>query len=537
MDFEITNPFYADALWLSIAFLFGLLSKRLGLPPLVGFLIGGFVINFSGLKQGGLISVIEPMADIGVMLLLFTIGLKLKLKSLFKKEIWASASIHMLATIVLFSCFFMLVAYTGLQQFTDLTWQSAAMISFALSFSSTVFVVKTLEAHGEFESYHGKIAIGILIIQDIFAVLFIAFSDKKLPSPWVILLPLFLWLLHKILSKILDSLEHGEMVPIFGFFATFIAGALSFSLVDLKPDLGALVIGMMLVNHPRAEELYDRMAEYKDFFLVAFFLNVGLVGLPNVSTLVISGLILPLVLFKGALFLLILSRFDLQPRTVYLSSLTLTNFSEFGLIVGVVGVSIGLMSEDWLVAMALLMSASFVIASPLAKYSHVIFDKFKPTLLKINKHRHTVDEEPKDLIGAKYLVIGMGSIGKLTLDALTEKYGSAALGLDYKDDLVEEMKSEGKNVLWADTTDSVFWDNVKINSLETIYITMSDVSSNLNTLERINQLEHRNFKICSVCHYIDQSNLYIENGVDFVYQFNKYVGQDYVEQAEEFFKK
>lgn len=64
MDFEITNPFYADALWLSIAFLLGLLSKRVGLPPLVGFLIGGFVINFSGLKQGGLISVIEPMADI-----------------------------------------------------------------------------------------------------------------------------------------------------------------------------------------------------------------------------------------------------------------------------------------------------------------------------------------------------------------------------------------------------------------------------------------------------------------------------------------
>lgn len=66
---------------------------------------------------------------------------------------------------------------------------------------------------------------------------------------------------------------------------------------------------------------------------------------------------------------------------------------------------------------------------------------------------------------------------------------------------------------------------------------MSDVSSNLNTLERINQLEHRNFKICSVCHYKDQSNLYTENGVDFVYQFNKYVGQDYVEQAEEFFQK
>lgn len=115
------------------------------------------------------------------MLLLFTIGLKLKLKSLFKKEIWASASIHMLATIILFSCFFMLVAYAGLQQFTDLTWQSAAMISFALSFSSTVFVVKTLEARGEFESYHEKIAIGILISKTFLLSYLLPFQIKNYP--------------------------------------------------------------------------------------------------------------------------------------------------------------------------------------------------------------------------------------------------------------------------------------------------------------------------------------------------------------------
>ena len=528
---ETISPFYADALWLSIAFVCGLAAKRLGLPPLVGFLVGGFIINFSGLSQGQLHSAIAPMADIGVMLLLFTIGLKLKVKSLLNKEIWGTASLHILAVIVLFSSLLMLLSFAGLTQLAQMSWTSAAMISFALSFSSTVFVVKTLEDRGELESFHGKIAIGILIIQDIFAVLFIAFSDKKLPSPWVLALPLMLWILQKVLSKILDQLEHGEMVPVFGFFATFIAGALSFNLVGLKPDLGALIIGMLLVNHPRTEELYSRMVEYKDFFLIAFFLQVGLVGLPSVSSVTIALVILPLVLLKGVLFVMLLSQFGLQPRTAYLGGLALTNFSEFGLIVGLVGVSIGLMDNEWLVVMALLMSTSFVMAAPLNRLSHTLFDTFKPLILKLNRNNTSIDCEPLDFGDAEYLVVGLGSVGLHTFETLNKEHQALVLGLDYKVDLVESLKAHGKNVLWADTTDSELWDNVKTDKLRIVYLTMSDVATNLNILESIHRLTNRDFKICAICHYPDQKEKYLANGVDFVYEFKNYIGQDYVEQT------
>lgn len=528
---DILNPFYADALWLIIAFFCGLAAKRIGLPPLVGFLAGGFIINFSGFHQGHLHSAISEMASIGVMILLFTIGLKLKINSLFKKEIWATASIHMLLIILLFSAFIQFFGYIGIKQFTELSWASAAMISFALSFSSTVFVVKTLESRGEFDSYHGKIAIGILIIQDIFAVLFIAFSDKKLPSPWVLVLPLVLWLLQKILSRILNSLEHGEMMPVFGFFATFIAGALSFSLVGLKPDLGALIIGMLLVNHPRADELYNRMVEYKDFFLIAFFINVGLIGLPDVNTLVITLIILPLVFLKGGLFLWILSRFSLQPRTAYLGALSLTNFSEFGLIVGVIGLNIGLISNDWLVAMALLMSFSFVLAAPINNYSHHIFDRFKPIILKLNKNRSGEDCEPLDLGQAQYLVIGLGSVGRLAFETLVEKYQNKVLGLDYRNDLINELQAKKNNVLWADSTDSELWDNVNTSKLKAIFLTMSDVHTNLNILECLNRIKNKSFHVYALCHYPDQKDLYLSKGVDFVFDFKNYLGKDYVEQA------
>lgn len=528
---DISNPFYIDAIWLSMAFICGLITKRIGLPPLVGFLVAGFLINFSGLQEGNLNSAIESLAEIGVLILLFTIGLKLKVKQLLKPEIWATATVNMVLTILVASGLLTLLTFFGLSLFADLTLQSTLILSFALSFSSTVFVVKTLEARGEFDSFHGKIAIGILVIQDIFAVLFIAFSDKKIPSLWVLALPIFLWLVKWMMGKLLDRMEHGELFSFFGFFATFVVGAFSFSFVGLKADLGALVIGMLLVNHPKADELYNRMAEYKDFFLIAFFINVGLVGLPSIPTITAAIILLPLALFKGFAFLLILSRFAMQPRTAYLSSLALTNFSEFGLIVGVVGFQIGLISSEWMVTLSLLMSFSFVMAAPLNVHSHTIFDRYKNFILKLNKNKNTVDKEPVDFGNAEVLVVGLGSIGKPTYEELSKSHGDRILGLDYNHEVIQDFKAEGYWVDWADTTDSEIWDNVDCSQIKAVFLTISDFNSNVNTLIEINRMKRKPFKIFALSHYPDQAEQYRELGVDFVFEYKENLGKDFVHNS------
>lgn len=528
---ENLNPFYVDALWLSIAFVCGLLAKRIGLPPLVGFLVGGFLINFIGYNEGKLNSTIDAMADVGVMLLLFTIGLKLKVKSLIRPEIWGTATLHMLFTVAVFSLLMLSFSYTGLSLFTELDVTAKLMISFALSFSSTVFVVKTLEERGEMDSYHGKMAIGILIIQDIFAVLFIAFSSGQSPSYWALLLPIWLWILKIILSKLLNLLEQGEMIPVFGFFATFIAGAFTFSLVGMKPDLGALIIGMLLVNHPQANQLYDRMTEYKDFFLIAFFINVGLVGLPSLHTFISALVLLPLILFKGGLFTIILSRFAIKPRTAYLTSLSLSNFSEFGLIVGVVGLQMGLITNEWLVAMALVMSFSFIMASPFNAIAHRLFDKYKHWILKLNKQENCQDSEPKSFGDAKYVVVGMGTIGKPTYERLNEKYPGKVIGLDYDYDKIEMMKQMQLNVQWADTTDSELWDYLNITQIKAVFLTMTDFTSNIHTLEQIQRIQNRQFKIFAIAHYPNQIEKYQTHHADFVFDYKDNLGRDFVENA------
>lgn len=525
------NSIYVDAVWLAIVFLFGLLAERKGLPPLVGFLLGGFFINFVGYQDGNLNNITQAMADIGVMLLLFTIGLKLKMKSLFLKEIWATSFIHMSLLLLVFPWAITLIGYTGLSLFTGLAFKSKLIISFALSFSSTVYVVKVLESQGELASYHGKIAIGILVIQDIIAVIFIAASSQKLPSIWVLALPIWLWILRRILFKLLDWIQHGEMVPLFGFFATFIAGAFSFTLFGLKADLGALIIGMLLVSHPRSDELYDRMISYKDFFLIAFFINVGLIGLPTLNTLAAALVLLPLVLVKGTLFAAILSRFGVKTRTVYLSSLCLTNFSEFGLIIGMVGLKMGLLDESWIITLALLMSFSFLFAAPINQYSHKIFNKFHYLV----RRNHTVaDEVVSDAYQGTdidYLVVGMGRIGKPVFDRVSEQYPGRILGLDFDKDKIQALHKTAYTVEWADTADPEFWEKFNTQNLKAIYLTMSDFQSNLNTLEFIVTITQRDFKIFALTQFSDHAEVYRKKGVDFVFNFQERLGHDFVLNA------
>ena len=201
---------------LAVAFVLGFAARLIGLPPMVGFLVAGFLIHAFGVQSD---PTIQEVADFGVTLLLFTIGLKLKIKGLARPEVWAGASLHILITVAVFGLGLYGLALTGFSIFASLSFETAFMVAFALSFSSTVFAVKVLEDKGEMASLHGRTAIGILIMQDIFAVLFLTISTGKVPSPWAFAL-LGLVLLRPALFYLLDKVGHGELLPLFGLFAT-----------------------------------------------------------------------------------------------------------------------------------------------------------------------------------------------------------------------------------------------------------------------------------------------------------------------------
>ncbi|MEM6645098.1 MAG: cation:proton antiporter, partial [Bacteroidota bacterium] len=360
-----------DAVWIGIAFLLGLAARQVKLPPLVGYLAAGFVLYALNINPG---EIINNFADLGVTLLLFTIGLKLRVDTLLRPQVWGVAFTHMGLITLLIGGGLLVLALTSLPLLTGLDLTTALLIGFALSYSSTVFAVKVLEDKGELDSIYGRTAIGILIMQDIVAVVFLAISAGKVPSSWALLLFLALVPARWLLLRFMDRAGHEELLVLFGL-SVALGGAQVFDMFNIKGDLGALMLGVFLAPHRNASGLAKSLLSFKDLFLVGFFLSIGLRGIPDLEMLFMAALLVAVVPLKGALFFGLLTKFRMRSRTSFLSALSLSNYSEFGLIVAAIGAANGWISEAWLITSAVALALSFVAASPVNTAAHALYER------------------------------------------------------------------------------------------------------------------------------------------------------------------
>ena len=165
-----------DPVIILCALICGLVMRSLGQPALLGYLAAGFVLHELGVVGGDLIAVIS---ELGITLLLFSIGLKLQPKALLQTRVWGTTVAHMAIFQLLFLG--LLVVAAQLMPQLNLDFRGAMIVAFALTFSSTVFVIQVMQERGEMASRHANLAVGILIVQDIAAVVFLGFSDGKIP--------------------------------------------------------------------------------------------------------------------------------------------------------------------------------------------------------------------------------------------------------------------------------------------------------------------------------------------------------------------
>jgi predicted Kef-type K+ transport protein len=519
-----------EPLSILVAFIFGFGVYRLGLPPLVGYLIAGFALQALGIKGG---ENLETIADIGVMLLLFTIGLKLKLKTLARPEIWAGASVHMLITVMVFGVAIFAIGSAGVAAFAGLDLKLSLLVAFALSFSSTVFAVKALEDRGEMTSLHGRVAIGILIMQDIYAVLFLTFSTGKIPSPWALALVAGLIAARPLLIAILNRVGHRELVLLFSIFLALGLGAAGFDLVKLKPDLGALFMGILLAGHPKTEEMSNALLSIKDLFLVGFFLTIGLAGAPTLQSIGIAGLLTAAVVFKVALFFLTLSRFRLRARTSLLASLSLANYSEFGLLVAAIGVKNNWIGPEWLITIAIALSISFIAASPLNTAAHRIYERWSGRLKPFETKTRHPDDQPLDPGDAEIAVFGIGRIGTAAYDDMREKFGEIVIGIDFNYEVVEKHRQAGRNVITGDATDIDFWERVSAGGrdrIRMVILAMSDHTANLNAIEELNQRQYTG-RIAAMARFDDEVEELGQAGAHVAYNIYSQAGFGFAEHV------
>ncbi|MCW9033695.1 MAG: cation:proton antiporter [Alphaproteobacteria bacterium] len=504
---------YRDPLWIAIAFAFGLFFKQMKLPPMVGFLVAGFVLNFLGAESD---KFLVEIADLGITLLLFTIGLKLRLGTLIRPEIWATTTIHMTASIILATALLLGVGAANILMFGALDLTGALIVAFALSFSSTVFAVKTLEDRGALASRYGQVAIGVLVMQDIAAVIFLAVSAGKIPSMWSIGLLLLIPGRH-LLGFILTNTGHKELLSVFGFVMA-LGGAAVFELVGMKGDLGALIFGVLLAQHPRASELSKNLMGFKDVFLVCFFLTIGLTGLPSWEASLTALVLLILIPFKTVLFLLLLTKFRLRAWGATLGAAILGNYSEFGLIVAAIAISTGWVQGEWLTVIALAVSASFLLSSPLNSFADAIYGKFSSALLRLENDKRLKGDEDIPIQGSQVLIFGMGRVGRAAYDEMLTRVGDEILGIDLDEKQVEKNIAGGRRVVLGDATHPEFWSRVGKwrEEINLILLAMPNHTANINATKRLRERGYTG-PIVATALYPDQEEHLKANGVDDVY--------------------
>ena len=495
MDLSLVATHFSDITWILFALGFGLLVSYISLPPMVGYLIAGFMLSAIGAQSG---EKLQSVADIGVTILLFSIGLKLHLKDLLRPEIWAVSMIHMLTTVIVFGLIVFGLSFSGLQGFVGLTAPQAALIAFALSFSSTVFAVKVLDEKGEMSSIHGKIAIGILIMQDLFAVIFLTSETGKMPEIWAPVL-LLLIPLRPYLLKIVHRARRGELLVLTGMLMALGGGEL-FALAGIKADLGALLFGVLLSGDEKSESLSKSLLSFKEIFLVAFFLSIGFYGVPSPMSVLIAVVLAVFMLAKSYLFFRLFELFKLRARTSFLATMSLSNYSEFGLIVGYIGVANGWMSGEWLVIIALALSITFTMSSIVNSRAHSLFARYEARLLRFERKERLPDDRPIEVGDAQILVFGMGRVGTGVYDTLLKRYGENLLGIDYDIDVVNKHQQEGRNVIIGDATDIDFWERLRPGTVKLILLDMPNIREALATMRIIKRTPYSGLIAASAKH-------------------------------------
>lgn len=462
-----------EALVIMLAFIAGFIFRKLGYPPLPGYLLAGFIAHGFGL---GDISLISGIADIGVLLLLFTIGLKLDIRDIAAPQVWGVAGLQALIAIPLTAAVIMIAGTVfPVLELPDAV--SPWVLAFALSFSSTVFAIKVFEDRGETASFHARLAIGILVLQDVAAVVFLVMMSDIVPGVWTLALllligarPILLWLLR--------MAGHGELVTLFGVALALGAGEL-FELVHLKAGLGALLAGLLLSNSVQSRELYKNLVGLTDLFLIGFFLQIGYYGLPDQDMILVAVALGIIIGIRPVIYYLLFVLFKLRARTALLAGSALFSYSEFGLVVGALAVANGMLTAEWLTTIALALSLSFFIATPVNARIHQLYGSFGHLLRKAERADRIAAEIPADLGDSDVVILGMGRVGQGAYSRLQELYGDRIVSVEENYEKMLEHREAGMRCVHGDAVDYDFWAHSGLTDKKLILVSLTNHQENL----------------------------------------------------------
>lgn len=519
----MNNIFIQLAVILSLSSALGLFVYRFKLPLLIAYLTSGLLLSALTSVDVSRSSALSFLPDIGIAFVLFLVGMELDLREIknYGKQILTAGILQVIISSVL---------GTFIAQSFGFKTTEAIYLGIGLSFSSTLVVVKLLLDRKDITSLYGKLSLGILLLEDLLAVIILLgmtsathFSlANALPVSVFFIKVIALFAAAILLNKYFLSFifkmvsDSGELL-----FLTALAWCFSFitlaSLFGFSVLIGAFLAGVVLASSPYHFHIQGKIKPMRDFFTALFFVYLG--TRVNFSHIVsVYPLILIFasyaVLVKPLIFLLIFGIFGFRKHTMFLTAINLSQVSEFSLIILLVALKTGQVSDAGLTVIALSSVLSFIVSSLMISQSGKIY-KYVQGLAAFFERRKTVSEEKQEnkLIN-HVVIIGSHRVGGEIVRFL-KKEGQSLVVLDYNPHQVEILLSQGIPVIYGDMSDPDILDILNLSDAKMVISTAPDLEGNKTLLEDL-KVRHLNVTAIVRAQTIKEARGLYKAGADYV---------------------
>lgn len=501
------------------------LFRFLKQPVILAYILAGIIIGPFGNLQLNNAETLQAMGEFGVALLLFILGLEFKLKEL--KSVGKQAIIiGCLQIIITWGLGFAICLLLGF------SFAISLLLGLSLAFSSTIAIVSILSDKREINSLHGKITVGILLVQDIAAILLLVFLPKLhdvvgVSSYLVLFFPVVLkavfltgviFLLSKtILPKVLHRIA-SSIDTLLLFSLAWVMGVAAFtssSLIGFPIAIGGFLAGVSLANATESIQIVAKVRTLRDFFLTIFFVTLGMqmsfdYVLENFFLIVI--VILFVMVLKPFIVLVLIGLFGYKKRTSFLTAITTGQISEFSLIVVFLGSKLGYISSEISSFMAVVSMVTFVTSTYVMTHAKKIYPYIDRYISFVEKS-HVL--EKKTAITKDHIVlIGARGIGENILKAAQEGKEDV-LVVDFNPDVIALLKEKGIKHIFGDISDLEIQESAQVHNAKLIISTVPEKESNLLLIDGFKRRNGTGILIAVADNRHDAKALY-SKGADYV---------------------
>lgn len=525
------NIFFEITIVISVAAALTILFRVLKQPPILAYILTGILLGPLGLFHIQDHEALKTLGQLGVTLSLFMLGLELRLGELrsIGKTAIILGTLQMITTYILG---FILALILGFSE------QVATYIGIGLSFSSTIIIVKLLSDKHDLTSLHGKLSIGLLLVQDFFAVITIIFLTGVHPGAGVTILPQILFILLKVVflfgsvillskyvfPKIVHTLaDSPEAFFLFSLAWVFSLTALVSSRVfGFSLEIGGFLAGLALANASENYQIVARMKALRDFFITIFFVMLGFeMKLTNFTSVLFPVLVLSafVIVIKPLLTTIIVGLMGFRKRTALFVGLSTGQVSEFSLIILFLGGTLHVVPPNVITIMVLVAVITFATSSYTIKSMNSIYKKIHHYFDGIERQKTNAENSFSATnalveLDDHVIVIGADQMGRSIIRALEESEEKVIV-VDFNPDIVKRLSDKGNSVLFGDIADPDIQERAKIEKAKMVISTVPDVEDNLLLIKSLNHTNRR-AKIVVMAYEVGDAKILYKAGADYV---------------------